>query len=160
MREAKIKVYKVQELEEKAKERALQTLSEWNTDYDWWDWIEENDQIRLKSFDLYHHDIEIDFTNSAEETAKQIIKDHGESTDTYKTSIAFLNNYRSMQSLAGEEDEEKREELIQEYKHDLSQDYLALLQSEYDYRTSEEALIEFADANEYEWHEDGTPSRV
>lgn len=39
MRTVRTKIYKFQELEEKAKKKALESLSDINVDYDWWDFV-------------------------------------------------------------------------------------------------------------------------
>ena len=41
------------------------------------------------------------------------------------------------------------------FQQSLSEDYLSMLKKEYEYKTSEEAIIETIKANDYEFTEDG-----
>jgi hypothetical protein len=53
---------------------------------------------------------------------------------------------------------ELEQELIRmesEFEESLIEDYSILLQKEYDYQTSEEAIIETIEANDYEFTEEG-----
>lgn len=52
--------------------------------------------------------------------------------------------------------EECIEELEDDFIHEIGQCYLTILQNEYEYRISEEAIIEAIEANEYEFTEDGS----
>jgi hypothetical protein len=46
-------------------------------------------------------------------------------------------------------------DVCEEFLHSLGQSYLIMLRNEYEYLTSEEAIIETIEANEYEFTEDG-----
>src|ERR1700754_5127628 len=95
-RTVRIKVYKFHELDERAKEKAI----DWfysvggNTDHDWWGPIYEdaaNVGIELTEFDLGRGNIcKGLFTEDACYTANKIKEEHGEETATYKTAVMFL----------------------------------------------------------------------
>lgn len=51
--------------------------------------------------------------------------------------------------------EECIEELEDDFIHEIGQCYLTILRNEYEWRISEEAIIETIEANEYEFTEDG-----
>lgn len=166
MREVTVKLYHYDELSESAKEKVLEHLSDINVDYDWWDSIEDDaEQIGLDitEFDLYHRTIKGKFLISAEDVANTIIKNHGDKTETYKTASAYLDDLSRLRKdcnnekdlMDGLDDEPDTEELDKEFLHSLLQDYLIMLQKDYDYLTSKEAIIETVNANEYEFREDG-----
>jgi len=171
-------VYKFNELTDEQKEKAIDNLRDINVDYDWWEYINDDSAIELKEFDLYQQECRIDFSSSAEETARYIVDNHGNKCDTYKTSKSFLDaleavekEYNEYEKEADSWTKESRDmdsisldlqacddrmvELRDEYKEELARDILALLQSDYEHLTSDEAIIETIEANEYDFTTDG-----
>jgi hypothetical protein len=164
MRIKETKVYKFDELTDKAKEKAMENLYDLNVDYGWWDYMYEdaaNVGLKLTSFDLdRNRHAKGEFTLSAAEVAANIIRDHGEQCETYKTAQAFLDEINSLTMPDDDSDEfseweNKMLELEDEFLKSLLEDYSIMLQKEYEYQTSEEAIIETIRANEYEFTEDG-----
>jgi hypothetical protein len=164
MRIKETKVYKFDELTDKAKEKAMENLYDLNVDYEWWDYMYEdaaNVGLKLTSFDLdRNRHAKGEFTLSAAEVAANIIRDHGEQCETYKTAQAFLDEINSLTMPDDDSDEfseweNKMLELEDEFLKSLLEDYSIMLQKEYDYQTSEEAIVETIQANEYEFTEDG-----
>lgn len=158
------KVYKWEELTDEQKERALSKLYDLNTDYDWWDSVyddAENAGIEITSFDLdRNRNAEGDFLLGAGEVAANIIRDHGEKCETYKTAQKFLDDQNN-DPMPDEEDddfiawEDRMIELEDEFKRSILEDYSIMLQKEYEYLSSEDAIIETIKANAYEFDEDG-----
>lgn len=172
-------VYTYDELTEEQQQKAIERYYNINVDHDWWDFYSEDNAIDLKEFDLYRRDIRIDFAKSATDTAKYIVENHGAHCDTHITSANFLKEQTEIMtelaryeaeydlpeekrerdiesiSLDIETCEERIEELAREYRDELAEDILANLQKEYDYLTSEEAIVETFRANEYEFTTDG-----
>lgn len=163
------KLYKFEELSEEGKEKAIEKLYDINIDYDWWDSVYED----AKNIGLKIEEFDIDrgayckgkFIESAEECAHKIIDDHGESCETYKTAEEYLKQRDIMVNTA---EKDENGELIDEYELDnelddldreflksLCEDYRIMLQHEYEYLTSEEAIKETIEANEYEFTENG-----
>jgi hypothetical protein len=164
MRIKETKVYKFDELTDKAKEKALEELYDINVDYDWWTFTYEdasNIGLKLTSFDLdRNRHANGEFILSPAEVAANIIRDHGEQCETYKTAQAFLDEINSLEMPDDDTDEfseweNKMLELEDEFLQSLLEDYSIILQNEYEYQTSEEAIIETIKANEYEFTEDG-----
>ena len=164
MRIKETKVYKFDELSEKAKEKALNELYDINIGYEWWDGVyddAENIGLKLTSFDLdRNRHAKGEFTLSAAEVAANIIRDHGESSETYKTAQSFLDAINSLEMPDDDTDEfteweNKMLELEDEFLKSLLEDYSMMLQKEYEYLSSEEAIIETINVNEYEFTEDG-----
>jgi len=165
----KTEVYPFGELTDDAKQTALEQLADINVDHEWWDFTYEdaaNVGIKITGFDLgrgsYCHG---DFTLDVEEIANKIIAEHGESCETYKTAIEFLaeiynlrNDFMLSDDDLDEEDFELSdtyEDAVDEFKYSILEDYRIMLQHEYEYMTSEEAIIETIEANEYEFTADG-----
>ena len=147
-------VYTYDELNKKQQQKVLENLYDINIDYDWWDFVEcDGSQVKLESFDYDHGKCSILFENSAPETALAILKNHGATCDTYKTSNAFMIEYNKEQRKP--EGQQEIEALEREYQKDLSYNYLKLLMSDYEYRTSEEAIVKTIQANEYMFTENG-----
>lgn len=137
-------VYKFEELSKESQEKALDNMYDINTDHDWWEFIYEDANLvglEITGFDLARRDITGKLIENMQQVCDNILRSHGNTCDTYVT--AEKNKHRH-----GEDNEEQ-------FEKDLLEDYLKILQEEYDYLTSEEAIIETIKANEYEFYEDG-----
>ena len=157
MRTIRTKVYQFSELSEKAKQTAIEWGADLNVDFDWWDSVYEdaaNIGLKITGFDIGRGSYcNGDFTEDAQYTGEKIIKEHGNKCETYYTASEFISN---REKLDIDEQEEELEELEQEFLKSLLEDYRIILQKEYEYQTSEEAIIETIEANEYEFKADGT----
>ena len=162
MRTKEINVYTFDELSDRAKERAMNWLLD--TIYDWWESTYEdaaNVGLKLTGFDIDRGNYcSGEYITSAEDTATRIVKEHGESRETYKTASAYLASLATLNAKEVTEDnedelDEEREELDQELLKELLEDYLVILRKDYGYQTSEEAARETCEANEYEFDENG-----
>lgn len=165
-------VYSFDELPEDVKEKAIEKLWDLNVDHEWWQFTyEDAKQIgcEIQGFDIGRGSYcNLIFEDSPEEVANLILKNHGETCETYKTAKNFLkerdelvekysdgiNKERVSEDNEYEFDNEC-DELEEEFKKSLSEDYRILLSNEYEYLTSEESIIETIKANEYEFDEDG-----
>jgi len=164
------KVYEFKELSDEAKEAAIQNLADINVDYEWWDAIYEdakNVGIKITEFDIGRGSYcRGDFIFNAEDVAKKITEEHGEFCETYKTANGFLaefNKGKREHELSPDYDSEYEEfvdtglydDIMNEFKRSILEDYRIMLEKEYEYFTSEEAIIETIEANKYEFTEDG-----
>lgn len=172
MRTVSTTVYKFSELSEQAKENALNNLCDINVKHDWWECTVEDANcvgIQIQSFDIDRGSfLSGVFTQDAEYTANKIKSEHGESTETYKTAIRFFSDWNELvvkysdgvntdvvaEDNEGEFDEEAAE-LESEFLREICEDYLTILRNEYEYLTSEGAIIEAIEANGYEFTEYG-----
>lgn len=169
MKTIEISLYKLEELSEEAKQTALQSLSDINVDNNWWDFnYEDADNIGLiiTGFDLgRRNDINGEFKIGAIDCARSILKEHGDTCQTYKDAQTFLTEWEAKEK---EWDIKRQSEGFDSYDYDddyegasnefldtILSDYLTLLREEYDYRISEEAIIETIEANDYDFTEDG-----
>lgn len=162
-------VYLFSELSDRAKENAISNCSDCNTFFEWWDttYDDANDVgIKITGFDIDRGAYcNAEFMASAEETAHKIIDNHGEVCETYKTAAQYLKESDELIDTAaktedGEFEDESHldgllDELDGEFLKSISEDYRIILQNEYEYLTSREAIIETIEANGCEFLEDG-----
>lgn len=154
------------ELGEQAKEKALDAMRYMNTDAgsDWWDGTYEdaaNVGIKITGFDLGRAQECDGRIEDTEETARQIMKEHGEHCETYKTAAAYLKERDELVNTwpkDADEDllDDKLQELGEEFTKSILEDYRIILQKEEEYQTSDEAIQETIEANEYEFTKDGS----
>ncbi len=168
----KTKVFPFSELSDEAKKTAVEKLYDINVDHDWWDCIFE-DAARVL-LELTEFDIDCasyckgDFVESAEDTAKAILKEHGSSCESFLTAANYLKE-RSLlvikysDGIKTDEVTEDKEydfdndcdEIDADFIHSILEDYRIMLQKEYEFLTSEKAILETIEANAYEFTEDG-----
>jgi hypothetical protein len=175
-----ITIYQFDELEGKAKEKAIETCSDYNVNHNWWEDIYDQDAaaigLRITAFDLYRGTIEGDLSEYLLDSCKLIRTNHGKDTETFATARQYLNYYiESYKVWLKEQDEEEYSDdmkpadwlyefrysneadvVTSNYKKALLQDYLIILQKEYDYLTSREEIINTIRANEYEFLANGS----
>lgn len=143
MRTKSYNVYKFDELSEEAKERALDSLRNVNFERDWWDVVYEdakNIGLEIIDFDLEGNACNGKLVESMTVVADNILREHGESCDTYEIAVDYK----------GEPDDFEGIFLIE-----LLRCYLGMLKKEYEYLTSTQAIVDTINANEYEFTEDG-----
>lgn len=144
MRTITTTVYEFDELTDDAKQKVIENLCDINVDYDWWDTTYQDAKevgLNIGGFDTYRGTIEGKLTDEMQYTCKSIMVDHGIGTDTYKLAEQWQHKH-------GEDNEEEFTKLLLE-------EYLSILRKEYEYLTSEEAIIDTIEANEYEFTKDG-----
>lgn len=163
-----VQVYSFDELSDEAKEKAITSFSDINVDHEWWDGIYDDAAragIKIEGFDIYRKEIDGKFTEDATNVADRIKKDHGEETNTYKLAEEFWKDHDRLIDEAPKDDDgeledereldEKLDEVEEEFRKQLLEDYLIMLCDEYEYLTSTEAIAGTIRANDYEFLEDG-----
>lgn len=141
MRTITVDLYKFEELDKDAQQKAIETLADINVSHEWWQGVyEDAAQIGLEitAFEIGRY-CEGNFEDSAEETARLITEYHGQMTPTFKEAKEYLNRKGH--------DEEDEVGFLRKLRHC----YLAILNDEYDYQTSREAIVETIKANDYEF---------
>ena len=174
MRTIETVLYKFSELPDEAKQKAIESLSGINVDYNWWECAYEdaaNIGLKITGFGLdRQRGATGEFTLSAAEVAANILKDHGDQCETYATALTFLDAHDPLfAELFSEENnptdedgqrfsdiEDELQDLENDFLEELLEDYSIMLQNEFEDLQSEEAIIETIEANEYEFNEDGT----
>lgn len=174
-------IWKFNELDRWAQERAIKLFWSLNVDHDWWDHIYDdaaNIGLKITEYDTYRDTISGELTEYLLDSCKLIRKNHDKDCETFKTAKAYLDEYiavfvkwREAKQSSGDQDDFKNwkpadflaefkqtdeaEEVEKEYQKALLEDYLVLLRKEYDYQTSAEAVKESIIANEYLFTGDG-----
>ncbi len=169
------KVYKVDELPEDIQQKILENYADINVNFDWWDSMYEdakNVLLRIDGFDLARNrHCTGNFIEYAEDTAKKIIAEHGESCETWGTATNYLTeraelvkkysdgvsvyDYDNDQEKIDADYDNDQEKIDAEFLRSILEDYSIMLQKEYEYKTSEEAIIETLKANDYDFTVDG-----
>lgn len=169
MKTIEIKLYSFSELSEDAKEKAINELQDINFYDDWFDFIYDDAKeigIKITGFDIDRGSYcNIENFDDWHIIADKIISNHGEHCETYKIAESFLKERDEIINTAirdenGDfENEYEIDNLIDDleeaFKDDLSEEYLSILRKEYEYRASDEGIIEAIEANEYDFTEDG-----
>ena len=165
-------IYTFSELSEDAKRNALAEFADINVTHEWWECVYEDAErigVKITGFDLdRNRHAEGELTLSATEVAANIIRDHGDTCSTYSTAEAFLEKHSELMEvyLREEADEDGSSDALRdaedalnecedEFLRDILEDYSIILQKEYEYQTSDEAMIAAIEANDYEFLENG-----
>lgn len=152
-------LYEFKELSPEAQQKAIDKYRDFNTDYEWWEYIYDDAKeigLKINGFNEYH--VEAKFIDYAIDVANSIIKSHGEHCETYKTATNYIEKYKAcrIEYEAEEHDDEiDTEDIDREFLKSLSEDYRMILSKEYEYLTSDEAIKETLIANEYYFTENG-----
>jgi hypothetical protein len=156
MRKIEVMLYEFSELSEAAKERAIERFRDFNVDYEWWsssyDGMAECGVV-IHEFDTYRGTIR-SVIDDKYETAKSVISDWGETMGLHVLSKQFLLDREALVEKYG--DDADLDNLESEYHHDINQEMLKMLREEYEYLTSDEAVINSIEINNYEFTEKGT----
>jgi hypothetical protein len=165
--------YSFSELSEEAKQQAINKLCNINVSYDWWELTyDDAKQVGLKitGFDLNRGSyVEGSLPNhSMNECIDLIFANHGEECETFKLATKFraewnnlVKNYSDgvkLDEVAEDKEyefDQNADDMEEDFKNELCECYLTILRKEYEYQTSEEAIIQTIEANEYELDEEG-----
>ena len=167
-----ITTYLFDELPEDSQQKAIEKYQDINVDYDWWDSVyadaEDNALVRIKAFNDYSCTLEL--LSDVRTSCRRILKTHGKTCDTWKLAAETLRTYVHAQvawwnKLDPEDQDywrmsdfdgtEEHIAIEAEYVYALSEEYRSLLQQEYEYLTSEQAIAETLRANEYQFTLEG-----
>lgn len=165
MKTIRTKVYSFNELSEEAKEKAINHYYDINVFFEWWESTYEdanNIGLKITGFDIDRGNYcKGEFALSAHEVAANIIRDHGDICNTYKTAQSFIDTVNEIQlkydELEGYEYENEMMEAEEEFLQSLLEDYRIILKNEFEYLTSEEAVKEAIISNDYHFTKDGKP---
>src|SRR5580698_5929938 len=127
-------LYTFEELSDAAKEKARNWFREGALDYDWWEYLYEDAAaigLKITTFDLdRHRHAKGNLTKSVEDVCKLIMENHGKTCDTYELAME------------SKDIDEEDEEAVKEFERALLEEYSIMLQHEYEYRLSDEAVDE------------------
>lgn len=163
-------VYTFDELTPNAQEKAIENLWDINVGYEWWDSVYDDAEwigLKITSFDLdRNRHATGKWLWSALDSAHKIIDEHGEHCETYRTAQDYFITHKALVTKYSDgtdqimEDNEwdfdqECDEIDAEFLRSLLEDYAIILQKEYEHLTSEEAIREAIEANEYEFTAEG-----
>lgn len=158
-----IHVYKFSELDPATQDKAIDRLYDLNVDHDWYEFVYEDAErigAKITGFDLDRgQSIDFELVSQIYKVMAAILNEHGKDTDTHKLAVQYGIALGAIPSDSegehNEDDQEAIETLTTEFTQQLGECYRIMLQREYDYQTSCEAIIETIEANDYEFTEDG-----
>lgn len=150
-------VYNFDDLDDDAKEKAREWYRNGALDYDWWDSTYEDAEtigLRIKSFELDRgrHATGV-FTEDVDEVIRLILENHGEECETFKTALQYKGELEIARK--NEENEDEIDEITEEFRKSLLEDYSIMLQHEYEYLLSDESVDDNIRLNEYTFTENG-----
>jgi len=160
-----LNLYKVSELSGKIQSYVLDKYRDVMTDYQWWDFIYEDAQrigLEISSFDIYYRTISIEYTENADVVAQNILKDWGEGTELNRLANDFIQHYTKLKEqqtfdeYGYSEQDDDIDDAEKEFLHELGEEFLSILTSDYEWRTSDEAIMEYLEDNQYMFTENGT----
>lgn len=162
MRVHKVTLYNYDELSEQAKERVVNEQRYINVEHaDWWNSTYEdaaNIGLVIDGFDDYYATGGL-LADTALESIALILDNHGESCETYKIAMKYseliVADQIAQRCLGCEHWGDEDEDLVQNYVSELLTEYRKTLSQEYDYLTSDDAVIATIRSNEYEFTEAG-----
>jgi len=165
MKEVKIKLYKFEELEEEQQEKIIEKYYDINLDYDWWDFLyyefkEDLEKIGI-SCETFYFDLgrgsHIYMDKAYVDDERKFLKHCGYDLRTKKariiieeTGLQIKANRHSNYVLFDYEYDEEFTEIL----NDKLMEFWKVLDKEYYYLMSDEAIKDTLIANEYEFRKD------
>jgi hypothetical protein len=151
-------IYKFDELSERAQEKALDKLRDLNVDHEWWNSVYDDAErigLKITEFDLGRASYaKGDFQKNPVRVARDILREHGKDCETYKTAKSFLEDFKKLPKSERSEFDDDHD-LAVEFRRSLLEDYRIMLDQEYEYLTSDQAIKEAIESMDYEFDEHG-----
>jgi hypothetical protein len=162
MKIKKIKTFTFEELSDKAKDSALNQFRGVHVDYfDWYHQVYDDANeigIQITGFDIGRPNFitgKFNSNNWSIDCANKIIKNHGETCETYKLAQQFIEDYSKFDSDSEDYSPMEFEEFEEQFLQNILEEYLTTLKHDYDYRTSDEAVSEYIIDTEIVFDENG-----
>lgn len=155
----RLKLYKFIELSEKSKDVARDWYRQGSDDSSWaFDQIKNDAEhvgLKIQSLDTHRHN-EGEFITTPLACCEAILKEHGNTCETYRTAERYIEAIR-LASFHDTEDciTEIDENNVHEFLYALLEDYRVNLEKEQEYQNSNDFVDENIIANDYEFSEDG-----
>ena len=162
MRIMEIKAFQFEELDSQTKEKVIENNRTTNVDSNFWyqcelDNFKHELKIKVNEFDIYRKEINITIEDSFE-TAQGIVNFFSKESSIVKTAKIFFKDrisvYKSYED-DGYELDIQLEYLEEEFRKEIAEEILSMLNSQYEYEISDDAIKETIIANEYEFTKDG-----
>jgi len=158
MKTKTINLYEFDELSDQAKQRAIADNCGINVDY--WEWYHsvyddaKTIGLQITGFDLdWNRHCTGQAIDDVLTMAHKIKTEHGFDTPTYELADEFIKEYAALDE---DIDAGELRDFENEFLKSILEEYSILLQREYKWLMSEEAIVDSLRANEYEFLEDGS----
>lgn len=150
-------IYAFDDLSDDAKDVARDWWREGALDYDWYDSTYEDAEtigLKIKSFELDRgRHATGDFTKDVDEVISAILANHGDQCETFKTAMQYKGELEIARK--NDENDDEIDEITEEFRKSLLEDYSIILQHEYEYLLSDESVDDTIRANEYTFTAEG-----
>lgn len=170
MRTIETIVYSFNELDEKAKLKAIEKYRYFYVQDNWWQNVYDSAKevgLQITEFDLdRRRNINGIFIKDAESVADYILKEFGETCEAYKMAENYQRERENILEKAEKDQhgdftdlytlDNELDDLDTELRNDLLRYYLKCLDLEYEYYMSDEFISDFLINNEYNFLPDGT----
>ena len=158
MRTIETNVYEFNELSDAAKQVAINEYCGINTDYNWFESTyedAENIGLQINGFRLERGTIEAELIYGVEKCCQLILEQHGETTEPYKLAVAAQKWIDDANKVSDKDFDDEMAIVEERFLNALKRIYIKMLQSEYTYLESDEAIIDTIEANDFEFYETG-----
>jgi hypothetical protein len=169
MKTVQINLYQFNELESDAQKVAIADAIDINVNFNWWQYIYEDARtigLKITGFDIGTYNYcNGEFQEDALFTAGKILEQHGDQTATYQRADKFIVNRDELvetweKDANGDFEEVEGLDTVLDnmeaaFLKELLNDYLRMLDKEYDYLTSEVAIKDTILNNEFWFTTDG-----
>ncbi len=143
-------VFNFEDLDDKAKDVARDWYREGALDHDWWDSTFDDAEtigLKIESFEIDRgRHATGTFTKYIGDVIRLIEENHGKDCETFKTAQSFKSDLAQAEKA---DDQDKIDEIEDEFLRSLLEDYSIMLQHEYEYLLSDENTDETIRINEY-----------
>ncbi len=143
------------QLTDDEKQKVLENYYDINVDSSfWYEHIKDEAEtlgFEIKNFDLDRNSLEIKTIVDVLDIAENIIKEHGETCETHSTAKNFVDAFNALPVNEDGEviDENELDTIRDDFRIELAQDYMRILQKDYKHLTSAEAIAETLIINKY-----------
>ncbi len=162
MKTIEIKVYKFEELDKQTKEKVIENYRYINVeDTFWYDWIKDDFNrlgLEIKEFNIDRGSYAKIYIENFEDTSNYIIEEFGDSVAIKQTAKNYIDEYNKIQANFqhnGIYSKRELEILDEKYQREYLEDILSYLRLNYEWETSDEAVINTIEANDYDFTTDG-----
>lgn len=161
MKRITINIYQFEELSETIQQTVLENFRGLNIDYQWWVWVYEDARsmgISIGDFDIDYRKIFLNLEYDLPTICNLIKEVVGEGDRLYGIAETYLSKWDELvyeQMSTDRVAEDSADSLTKEFKNELSNYYLGVLTQEYKHLSSDKAIIETLEANNYWFFENG-----
>lgn len=157
MKTAKVNLYSFAELSKEGQNKALQNLADINVDYDWYQFMIDDAArvgVEIGEFDIDRGTIKGEFIQLAEDVAKAIqAEQYGGELGALAAN--YLQQVKELRASDADEIRDDENEISNKFEADLLKIYLKDLRGQYEHLTSDDAIKDTIEANEYLFFESG-----